>query len=109
MGIVLAPVPNDKVAAWKAWMAELSGPRHAELEDFNRRHRLTKHEAWWCETATGHAVVAIHEGPGSSEVIPNLAHSSHPFDVHFRSKLQEIHGMDVSKPPPGPMPVKVLG
>lgn len=109
MGVVLAPIPNDKVAEWKTWMAELTGPRHAELEDFNRRHGLTKHEAWFCETPMGAAVVAIHEGPGSADFMPKVAVSSHAFDLEFRTRLQSIHGMDLSKPPPGPMPVKVLG
>lgn len=52
MGLVLAPVSKEKAPEWKAWMTELAGPRKAELEDFNRRHQLTKHEAWWCETRT---------------------------------------------------------
>lgn len=109
MAVILAPVPNDKVAEWKAWMAQLTGPRHADIVDFNTRHGLTRHEAWWCETPMGGAVVAIHEGPGSAELMPKVAQSTHPFDVEFRNKLQSIHGMDLSKPPPGPMPVKMLG
>src|SRR5687768_13917217 len=104
MGLVLAPVPADKVAAWHAFMAEMTGPKNAEFIDFNKRHNLTKHEAWLCETPAGVMVCAIHEGPGSAEFIPKLAQSTHPFDKWFASKLAEIHGMDLTKPPPGKMP-----
>jgi hypothetical protein len=30
--------------------------------------------------------------------------STHAFDKWFLSKLQELHGMDLSKPPPGKPP-----
>jgi len=76
MGLVLAPIANDKVAEWKAWMAELTGPRHADFVDFNKRHGLTKHEAWFCETPMGVAVVAIHEGPGAAEMMMKVAQSA---------------------------------
>lgn len=108
MGVILAPIPADKVAAWQSFMGELSGARKAEFDAFNRRHSLTKHEAWLAETPMGLAVIAIHEGPGAADLIPQVAKSTHEFDKWFASKLSEIHGMDVSKPPPGKMPERKL-
>jgi hypothetical protein len=104
MALILAPLPAEKAAAWKAFIDESNGTRKAEFDDFNRRHRLTKHEAWLCETPVGTFVCAIHEGPGAADLIPNVARSTHAFDKWFASKLAEIHGMDPSKPPPGKMP-----
>jgi hypothetical protein len=69
---------------------------------------LTKHDAWLCETPAGTFVVAIHEGPGAAELMPKLARSAHAFDKWFVSNLAEIHGVDVSKPPPGKMPERKL-
>ncbi|MFI5300390.1 MAG: hypothetical protein ACHREM_20065 [Polyangiales bacterium] len=109
MGLILAPLPADKVTAWKSFIDEVKGPRKAEFDSFNKRHRLTKHEAWLCETPGGTFVCAIHEGPGGAELIPSVAQSSDPFDKWFAGKLQEIHGMDVSKPPPGKQPELRLG
>lgn len=108
MGLILAPIAAGKVDAWKAFIAEAMGPRKSEFEEFNRRHRLTKHEAWLCETPGGAFVCAIHEGPGSAELMPNIGRSTNAFDKWFASKLQEIHSMDLSQPPPGKLPERLL-
>ena len=109
MGVVLAPLAADKVGAWKEWAAQMAGPRKAELDAFNERNGLTKHEAWMCETPTGTVICAIHEGPGAAHLMPTVAKSSNAFDREFVAFLATMHGMDLSKPPPGPMPVKLLG
>jgi hypothetical protein len=108
MGLILAPIPAEKVATWTAFIDEVKGARKAEFEEFNRRHRLTRHEAWLCETPAGTFTCAIHEGPGAAELMPSIAQSTNAFDKWFASKLSEIHGVDVSKPPPGKMPEQKL-
>ena len=80
-----------------------------ELKDINTRYGLTKHEAWLAETPMGHAVIAIHEGPGADDFMHKLAASDNEVDNRFKAKLLEMHGMDVTKPPPGPMPERMIG
>jgi hypothetical protein len=46
MGVIVAPVVEGKLDAWKAWTQELMGPRKAALADFNKRYGLTRHAAW---------------------------------------------------------------
>ena len=75
MGVVLAPIVEGKLETWKAWCAELTGPRKEEMADFNRRYGLTHHRSWLAETPGGPAVIALHEGPGSDEFMPKLAAS----------------------------------
>jgi hypothetical protein len=108
MGLILAPIAADKMAKWKSFIGDLNGARKAEFEEFNRRHRLTKHEAWLCETPAGAVICAIHEGPGAAALMPGVAQSTNAFDKWFASMLAEIHGMDLSKPPPGKMPERML-
>ena len=108
MGLVLAPIAADKLNAWQGFMEEIAGPRKAEFDAFNRRYNLTRHDAWLCQTPMGAVVCAIHEGPGADEMMPKVAQSTNEFDKWFVSKLAEIHGMDLSQPPPGPMPVRKL-
>jgi len=36
--------------------------------------------------------------------MPNLAASRNEFDILFKEHLLAVHGMDVTQPPPGPMP-----
>ena len=56
----------------------------------------------------GTVVVAIHKGPGSDELMPKLGPSQNEFDVWFKGKLKECHGIDVTQPPPGPLPERYL-
>jgi hypothetical protein len=104
MAVILTPLHADKLSAWQRFADELNGPRKAEFADFNKRYNLTKHDAWLCETPNGLVVCAIHEGPGSAELLAKAPKSTHVFDKWFLSRLQELHGMDLSKPPPGKPP-----
>ena len=104
MGVILAPIIEGKVDAWKQWTRDLSGARGQELADFNRRYGLTRHAAWLAETPSGPAVIVLLEGPGADEFMPKLGPSQNQFDLWFKENIKEIHGMDVTQPPPGPMP-----
>lgn len=104
MAIIVAPIGEGKLEAWKSWIAELKGPRQSELNSFNARYGLTRHDAWLAETPMGPVVVAIHEGPGADQFMAKLGSSNESFDRWFAGKVKEIHGLDVSTPPPGPMP-----
>ena len=84
MSVILAPIVEGKLQAWKDWAGELSGQ---EFEDFNSRYGLTRHAAWLAETPMGTVVVAIHKGPGSDELMPKLGPSQNEFDVWFKGKL----------------------
>jgi hypothetical protein len=97
-----APLLPGKTDAWRAWIAEMNGPRAAELADFNTRHGLTRHAAWLQQTPQGDLVVVIHEGPGGEGLMPSLVTSDNEFDVWFRDNAQELHGIDFSNPPPPP-------
>ena len=107
MSLVLVPILDGKLDAWKQWAADLNGSD--ELKDLNSRYGLTKHEAWLAMTPAGPFIVAIHEGPGSDDFMHKLASSDHEADVRFREKLLELHGMDITKPPPGTMPERIIG
>jgi hypothetical protein len=108
MSLILVPILPGKLDAWRAFIDEVNGPRKAEFDQFNRRYGLTKHEAWCCETPMGPLAVAIHEGPGADSMVPKLAGSTDAFDAWFASKLLELHGMDLTQPPPGKMPERRL-
>ncbi len=101
MSVILAPIVEGKVQAWKDWAGKLSGP---EFEDFNRRHGLTRHAAWLAETPAGPMVIVLLEGPGADDHMQRLAASDNDFDRWHRDKIKEVHGLDVTQPPPGPLP-----
>ena len=104
MGVILAPILEGQLDAWKEWCADLQGAHKEAIVDFNRRYGLTRHAAWLTETPAGPAAIALHEGPGGDELMPKLAASQNEFDILFKEHLLAVHGMDVTQPPPGPMP-----
>jgi len=38
----------------------------------------------------------------------NIAVSKNPVDIKMKESIEKYHGMDMSAPPPGPMPVKMV-
>lgn len=107
MSLVVVPIVNGKVEAWKNWTKTITGEKSGEFEDFNKRYGLTRHDTWLAETPGGHVVVALHEGPGADAFLPKVIESDNEFDLYFKDKLTEFHGMTFDGPPP-PMPVKMI-
>ncbi len=108
MGLVVAPIAIDKLEGWKEWTKEAMTTKIDEFNDLNLRMNLTSHKVWLAHTPEGPVAVVSHEGSGGDEFMQNLAASDHPFDQWFKSKISEFHGIDFSKPPPGPMPEQVI-
>jgi hypothetical protein len=100
----VAPILEGKLETWKGCVEELNGPRKEDMKDFNRRYGLTRHAAWLAETPAGTMVVALHQGPGEDDFMAKLGPSQHEFDVRFKENVLEVHGFDLTKPPPGPPP-----
>lgn len=107
MGLVVAPIKEGKLEAWKSWNAEITGARKVEWDDFNKRYGLDRHDVWHAETPAGSVAVVLHEGSGADDFMQKLAQSDNSFDVWVKDSIQDFHGMDLSGPPPGPMPVKM--
>ena len=102
------PIKPGKGDVWKSWIGEITGPRKAELDEMNGRYGLTTHAAWLQENPDGSQLaVVVLDGSGAAEFLGKLAGSDHEFDTWFRSKVEDIHPMDFSGPPP-PAPVRFL-
>ena len=108
MGLVVAPIAEGKLEAFKKWANELKGSRKAEFNELNKRYGLTRHDAWLVETPNGAMAVVLHEGPGADSFMQKVGHSDNSFDLEMKKHLEDIHGMRMDQPPPGPMPVKLL-
>lgn len=106
--VFAAPILPGKTAAWKEAMAEMTGPRHAEFEDWNRRLGLTRHTACLQQTPDGDFVAVFAEGDAPASVISRTLASDHPFDKWFaETVLRGVHGIDSPDDAPPPNPVFV--
>jgi hypothetical protein len=104
MGAMAVPLPAGNVEGWRAWLAELQGPRKAEFEDMNARHGVTDHRAYLQPTPDGgNLVIVVTDGPGGDNFMGSMAASDNEFDRWFLGSVAEAHGVDMSAggPPPG--------
>ena len=95
MAVFVVPLPTKNVEAWKAFMGELNGPRKADFADFNRRHGLTKHQAWHQPTPAGSLIIVVQEGPGFPGALATARDSDHPFDRYFIETVSKLHEIDI--------------
>ena len=108
MGLVVAPIMEGKLEAWKSWISEIKGSGKIEFDDFNQRYELTRHDGWLAESAQGAMAIVLHEGPGADSFMQKLGQSDHTYDLNMRQHLEDFHGMRFDQPPPGPPPVKMF-
>ena len=108
MGLVVAPVVKGMEEEWKSFSKKLKGEMKKDYDDLNKRHGLTRHDVWAVETPVGLLAVVLHEGTGAESFMHNVAVSEHPTDILMKENIQKFHGMDMSAPPPGPMPEKLV-
>jgi len=86
---------------------ECSSERRAEFDDFHRRVGLER-ERWYLQrTPDGELLVLYLEGDPPA-ALGKLASSEHPFDVWFRDRVREVHGVDLAQPLPTPPPELIL-
>ena len=105
-----APILPGKLDQWRAWHAEfeVGGPRRAGWEDQMRRYKVTRHVVSLQQTPHGDFVIVLFEGADPGAVMAGMAGSDNEFDKWFAKNIMEIHGIDVSQPPLGPMSEMIL-
>ena len=101
------PIPPGKTDQWKAFMATLKGPR---LEEFKAsRRKLGVHERTFLQhTPMGDLVVVTLEGADPASAFALFGQGTDDFTRWFLGQVQEIHGIDLTAPPPGPLPELVI-
>ena len=99
-----APILPGKMDVWREFNKELVGARKADHEASQKRHGVTRQRLWLQQTPMGELAVVHVQGPGAESMMPSLGGSDDAFDVWFRGKVMEIHGIDMTQPPPRPPP-----
>jgi hypothetical protein len=109
MGLVIAPIVDGKLEAWKKFINDMkSGSKKEDFNELNQRYGLSRHDVWYAETPEGPMAVVLHEGPGADEFMQVLAQSDNSFDAWMREQITEFHNMNFNEPPPGPPPQKLI-
>ena len=102
-----APILPGKLEVWEQFNTQLDGERHKEFEASRGRHGITREQVWHQQTPMGDFAVVYVQGPGAESMMPSIGSSTDPFDVWFREQVKDIHGIDMTQPPPGPPPALI--
>ena len=96
-GIILTfPILAGKVEAWRRFCQELSGARLQMYLSSRRRFGITGERMALMETPYGSTAVTTLEAPSVDRVLGQVIASSHSFDVWYRERLQELHGITLA-------------
>jgi len=96
-GIVLTfPILDGKVEAWRRFCQELCGFRRKPYEASRQRLGITRERLALVETAFGATAVTTLEAPDIAQALGQIIASILPFDVWYREKLQELHGVNLA-------------
>ncbi len=96
-GIVLTfPILDGKVEAWRRFCQELSGSRRKMYEESRERLGITREQLALVETSFGSLAVNTLEGPQVAQSLGQIIASSLPFDVWYRERLHDLHGVNLA-------------
>ena len=96
-GIVLTfPILDGKVEAWRRFCQELCGFRRMPYEASRQRLGITRERLSLVETAFGATAVTTLEAPDVAQALGQIIASELPFDIWYRDKLQELHGVNLA-------------
>jgi hypothetical protein len=96
-GIVLTfPILADKVEAWRRFCQELAGSRRKLYEASRQRLGITRERLALVETAYGSNAVTTLEAPDIARALGQIIASNRSFDVWYRERLKEMHGIDLA-------------
>jgi hypothetical protein len=96
-GIVLTfPILDGKVEAWRRFCQELCGFRQKPYEASRQRLGITRERLALVETSFGATAVTTLEALDVAQALGQIITSELPFDIWYREKLQELHGVNLA-------------
>ena len=99
--VFAAPILPGKTDAWKAAIAEISGPRREEYIQARRNIGITKEVVCLQQTPQGDMVCVYIEARDASHVLDDMISATDPFHTWFKQAvLAEVHGISASGPLP---------
>ena len=97
-GVVLTfPILAGKVEAWRRFCQEMAGSRCQLYEESRKRLAITRERMTLVETPYGAMAVTTLEGSNMDGALGQIIASNLPFDVWYRKRLHEMHGINLTR------------
>jgi hypothetical protein len=101
------PISPGKTEKWKTFIGEVKGPRFEEFKA-SRRKLGTQERTYLQHTPMGDLVIVTLEGADPASAFARFGQGTDDFTKWFVQQVREIHGMDLTAPPPGPLPEMMI-
>jgi hypothetical protein len=98
-----SPILPGKLEAWLRFNQESLGSRLAQHKESRTRLGITRELSWLQQTPDGDLAIVYIEVADPERMFEEMATSQQAYDVWFRQQVQEIHGLDLTAPPDGPL------
>lgn len=97
------PILPGKTDEWRAFIAELTGPRSREFAK-SRRGAGVHERTFLQSTPMGDLVIVTLEGDDPVGAFRRMIEQDDEFTRWFLEQAQRVHGVDLTQPLPGPLP-----
>ena len=101
------PIPPGKLADWEKFIEEINGARKAEFVE-NRKKLGVRERTFHQQTPMGDFAVVTLQGNDPEGALARFAQGDDAFTKWFVQRVKDIHGTDLTAPPPGPLPRLVV-
>jgi hypothetical protein len=101
------PILPGKTDLWKRFAAELTGPRFQDFKASGKKLGVHEH-TFLQKTPNGDMVVVTLEGADPGGALKRFGEGADDFTRWFIKEVKELHGVDLTKPLPGPLPESVI-
>ena len=101
------PIPAGKTDRWRKFTSELKGARRADFAA-SRKRLGVRERTFLQRTPMGDLVLVTLEGEDPQTAFQRFAATNDEFSKWFLAEVSAIHGVDLTKPPPGPMPELII-
>jgi hypothetical protein len=96
------PILPGKTDDFKAFMAELNGPKLGEFEASEANIGLVQ-EGWFLQSTPMGDLAVVHvEGNDPLASFGAFVGSDRPFDVWYKDRIKDLTGVDLTQPAPPP-------
>ena len=104
---IAVPILPGKTAQWKNFISELKGNRFEQFVESRKRLGI-RERSFFQSTPNGDFIIVTLEGNDPITSFKTFGAGNDPFTKWFVSQVKEIHGVDLTLAPPGPMPELVI-
>jgi hypothetical protein len=104
---ICLPIVKGKEGVFKSFVSDINGKNKSSFQE-SRKKLGVRERTFHQVTPMGEFVVVTLEGDNPADAFAKFAAGDDDFTKRFTEKIKEIHGIDLSGPPPGPMPVMIV-